>query len=285
MRYLSSTKKGYRINNTPDFLNEGELLALLGEERMERVICLDEVDSTNDYLKKEAQKGAPDGTIVLSDCQLKGKGRMGRSFQSPKGVGLYISLLMRPDSLPENIVEITAWTAVAVCRAIERSCGFEPEIKWVNDIVSNGKKLCGILTEMAVEGESAHIQYVIPGIGININEVENDFPDELKKTATSIFMETGTRVKRAELAAALIEELDDICRGWPMEKPKYLQYYREKCSTPGNEILVISSGKQESAYAVGIADNFGLSIVDSSGKVSVINSGEVSIRKKENQAL
>ena len=180
---ISSTKKGYMLGESPDRVERGELYALLSTERMETVECIDSVDSTNKSLRELADSGARDGTVLLANCQTAGRGRLGRAFVSPRDKGIYLSLLLRPRLAPRDTTALTAWTAVAARRAIKKVCGLDTGIKWVNDIVHNGRKLCGILTEMSVEGETGAINCIIVGIGINVNETAEDFPDELRDKA------------------------------------------------------------------------------------------------------
>ena len=132
----------------------------------EKVHVFDSVDSTNDVLKDMARKGAPSGTVVISDCQTGGKGRRGRSFASPKGVGIYFSYLFKPESGFDKISNLTSWTAIAVSDAIYNAYGIDSQVKWVNDLLMNRKKICGILTEVTVEAESGLIDNCIIGIGI-----------------------------------------------------------------------------------------------------------------------
>ena len=275
---LSSTNKGYVLNNVPDRLNIGEMLALLPADRVEHIICLDSIDSTNNCLRELAQKGAPDGQIIIANEQTEGRGRHGRSFASPRDKGVYLSMLMRPGSLPADIFSITAWVAVAICNAIETVCGIRPGIKWVNDLVVNKKKVCGILTEMSVEGESGHVQYVIVGIGLNVNEQANDFSEEITQIATSLYEETGQNTCRARLACEMVKELDKVRSRWPIGKQEYLDAYRNDCITSGKEICIQVGGTERIALVEGIDDSFGLIARFADGSTESITSGEASVR-------
>lgn len=280
----SSTNRGYMLTSRPDRLDAGSIGAFLSDERMSDVTVLPVVDSTNTYCKDLAGKGAPQGTVVISDCQTGGKGRRGRSFLSPSGVGLYLSYLMRPESGIEKISEITCWTAVAVCEAIKDCYGLDSQIKWVNDLLMNQKKICGILTEASFEAESGTINSLIIGIGINVNEKRSDFPDELEQIATSVSIENGEKsFMRSELAAALIKRLDRLASGWPDEHEEYLGSYRRHCITTGNKIAAFTTVAGESeprtGEALSIADDFSLEVrFDDSGSVTCLKSGEVSVR-------
>lgn len=280
----SSTNRGYLLTSRPDRLDSGSIGAFLADERMNDVTVLPVVDSTNTYCKDLARKGAPQGTVVISDCQTGGKGRRGRSFLSPSGVGLYLSYLMRPESGIDKISEITCWTAVAVCEAIRDCYGLDSQIKWVNDVLMNRKKICGILTEASFEAESGTINSLIIGIGINVNEKRSDFPDELEQVATSISIENGGKTfMRSELASALIKRLDRLACGWPSDHEEYLEAYRSHCITTGNRIAAYTTIAGESeprtGEAVSIADDFSLEVrFDDSDSVTGLKSGEVSVR-------
>ena len=280
----SSTNRGYLLTDRPDRLDPGSIGAFLPAERTADITVLPVVDSTNTYCKDLARKGAPQGTVVIADCQTGGKGRRGRSFVSPPGVGLYLSYLMRPDSGIENISEITCWTAVAVCEAISDCFGLEPQIKWVNDVLMNKKKICGILTEASFEAESGTIDSLVIGIGINVNEKRSDFPDELEKIATSISIENGGKTfMRSELAAALIKRLDALASSWPGSHDDYLDSYRSHCITTGNRIAAYTTVAGESeartGEAVYIGSDFSLEVrFDGCDEITSLKSGEVSVR-------
>ena len=274
----SSTNRGYELAGGPDILSGGELLCRLGAERMERVKFLETVDSTNTCLRTLALAGAPAGSVVCSDQQTGGRGRLGRSFASPAGSGVYLSYLLRPTTLPENTADLTAWTAEAMCGAVEDACGARPRIKWVNDLIMNGRKTGGILTEMSVESESGSVQYVIAGVGINVSRLEADFPEELRGIATSLKQETGREISRAELAADMIRRFDKLAEDYPARKEDYLAAYRRDCLTPGNRVLVRRGGSEREAFAESISDDFGLEVRYGDGTREAVSSGEVSVR-------
>lgn len=275
------TNRGYRLDESPDYLTVGELMPYLGEERMKSVICLDTVGSTNRCLKTLANDGAPSGTVVVADEQTNGRGRRGRSFVSPKGRGIYLSYLLRIESAPADSTSLTAWAAAAAASAIETVCGAEPEIKWVNDLLLSGKKLCGILTELSVESESNLIDYVVVGIGVNVNEEAEDFPPELRDIAISLRQVLGHEQPRAALCAELIRRFDRLLCDWPQEKERYLQEYRRREKTAGRAISVISAGAERSAVALAIEPDFSLRVRFADGTEESLKSGEISIRKKQ----
>ncbi len=275
---LSTTNRGYFLKNGPDRLTTGELLSFLPSDRMETVLCLDRVNSTNKRLRDMAYDGAPDGQVIIANEQTEGRGRLGRSFASPKDKGIYLSMLLRPEGRPADSVALTAWTAVAVCNAVEKACGIRPGIKWVNDLVLDRKKICGILTEMLVETESGSIGYVIIGIGINVNHEESDFPEDVRRIATSLYAHTGTLYTRARLAAEIIRELDALRAAWPQEKEAYLKAYREGNVTVGKEVRVFSGDSQYPATAISIGDDFSLTVKHPDGRIENLSGGEVSVR-------
>ena len=200
------TGRGYRLLDAPDVLTEPEIRRFLGETaRVGRtLVCLAEVDSTNLRARQLAAEGAADGTVVVADRQTAGRGRLGRSFQSPGGQGIYLTALLRPDLPPERLSPVTAMAGVAVCRAVERLCGVSPGLKWPNDPVLDGKKLCGILTELSLEGETARVQELVLGIGINVSQRPEDFTPEVREIATSLVQALGHAVSRPALAAEII---------------------------------------------------------------------------------
>lgn len=270
----SSTNRGYQLVGVPDALTAAELGCYLGPARMERVLCLDSVDSTSTQLLR--MPGAPDGQVVVADTQTAGRGRRGRSFLSPKGSGIYLSILFRPNTLPGATLSLTAWTAVAVARAIERVCGVRPGIKWVNDLLLNGKKICGILSEMSVEREGGFVQQVIIGIGVNANHM--DFPEELQGIATTIADALGKPVNRARLAAEIITQMDEMLTNWSTHTGDYPQHYRDWNITPGREISVVVGSSSRPATALAITEDYGLLVRYADGSEEVLSSGEVSIK-------
>ena len=272
----SSTKKGYVLSDGPDRLTTGELLGYLPEERMKQVICLDTVDSTNKRLKEMAMDGAPEGTAVIADHQTAGRGRLGRSFSSPSHEGIYLSYLMKPKSAPADVASLTAWAAVATARAMEKVYDFRPGIKWVNDLVWQGKKVCGILTEMSVESETGAVQYVVVGIGVNVRQ--EAFAGELEQKAVSLKMATGKGIPRAKLAAELVRRLDAMAADWPRQGEKYLAAYRERSVMEGKDITLVWRDCEKKGTAVAINPDFSLRVRFSDGQEEDISSGEVSVR-------
>ena len=275
----SAPNRGYRLENAPDRVREGELAGPLAGCRVgSRLLCLATVDSTNTEAKRQAAAGAPDGLVIVSEEQTDGRGRRGRSFQSPRGKGLYLSALLRPKLEPSQVSDFTAWVAVAVCDGVEAVCGLRPRIKWTNDLVLNGKKLCGILTELGLESESNALDYLITGIGVNVNQAPEDFDPEIRPIATSLAQALGRPVRRAELAAAIVQALDTMYAQFPQNKALYLERYRADCLTPGNPVQLITPASREEAFAVEIDNDFRLVVEYPDGRRAALSSGEVSVR-------
>lgn len=275
----SVPRRGYRLEHAPDLLSSGELAgALVGCTVGQKIVCLDSIDSTNNYAKKLADEGAPHGTVVLTDHQTGGRGRRGNSFISPAGKGLYLSVLLRPDLPPAEVINLTAWIAVAVCDAVEQVIGERPGIKWTNDLILHQKKLCGILTEMSLEAETGDLQYVVAGIGINVSQTDEDFGDEISKLAISLEQALGRRIRRADLAAAVIRSLDGMMADFPAKKEIYLERYRADCLTLGKEVRLIQKGETRIAFAESIDEDFALVVRHSNGSVETVSAGDVSVR-------
>ena len=238
--------------------------------------AFESLDSTNTYLKKRAAEGAPEGTVVIANAQTAGRGRMGRSFASAPGLGIYLSMLLRPDAEAECVQSLTAGTAVAVCRAVERVCGVAPGIKWINDLFLKGKKICGILCESSVKSGSA--EYVVLGIGLNVITRPQDFPEELRGSAGSLYSQTGIVYERGKLISAIISELSAMYETWKTDPRALLDDYRRRCIVLGKPVEVSPvTGGVFTAAAEEISDDFGLVLRLPDGSVRTVHSGEVSI--------
>ena len=275
----SAPNRGYRLESAPDRVREGELTGPLAGCRVgDSLLCLDTIDSTNTECKRRAMSGAPDGLVILAEEQTGGRGRLGRTFQSPRGCGLYLSALLRPDLPPAEVVDFTAWVAVAVCDGIEEACGVRPRIKWTNDLVLNGKKLAGILTELGLESETNSLQYLVTGIGINVNHRPEDFGEDIRDIATSLAQELGRPVRRSVLAAEVIWAMDRMYAGFPHTKQEYLEKYRADCMTPGHHVQLITPVSRQEAFAVEIDDDFRLVVELPDGTRKALSTGEVSVR-------
>lgn len=273
----ASAGLGYRLVSVPDALTEKEIRRLLPKEVCPELRCFAEIDSTNSYLKREALSGAPHGTVAVADCQSAGRGRRERSFLSPAGKGVYLSVLLRPAVKPEALLGAAGMAAVAVCNAVERAAGTRPGIKWTNDLLLHGRKLCGILTELGVEGETGLAEYLVIGAGVNVRQTAEDFPPEVASMATSLALE-GRDVSRSALAAAMAEELLRLSGDLGGDVSPWAAQYRRDCVTIGKDVRLLWTRGQERAFALDVDDSFGLVVRREDGTVSTVRTGEVSVR-------
>lgn len=264
--------------DTGTVLLSSAILPHLRDARPGRLICLDTVDSTNNYAKALAAAGGADGTAVVADEQTGGRGRQGRSFASPKGRGVYLSMLYRPALSPAEAVSLTACAAAAVCAGIEAATGARPGIKWTNDIVLGGRKLCGILTEMAADASTGALQYVVVGVGVNVDHTAEDFPPGVRDMAISLSQALGRPVMRGPLCAAVINALDEtVARRLAGDRSLH-EEYRRRCLTLGQPVRLLRGGRAEEAFAEDLDDDFALIVRHPDGRRETVTSGEVSVR-------
>lgn len=260
---------------------EQELTALLAGKTAvlgRRVRWLEETDSTNLDCRRAAAEGAEEGLVVLARAQRAGRGRRGRSFQSERDQGLYLSVLLRPKDFTPELSNLTAWVAVAVCRGVERACGLRPQIKWINDVILNGKKLGGILTELGLEPGTGRPDHVVVGIGLNVNQGWSDFEPELRDMATSLALELGKAPTMAELAAGIVLELEEMYAGFPANRAAYLAQYRAGCVTTGKRVQLVTPASREEAFALDVDEEFHLVVELPDGQRRTVSAGEVSVR-------
>jgi BirA family biotin operon repressor/biotin-[acetyl-CoA-carboxylase] ligase len=272
----SVTAKGYRLSKESNHLSEHLISSKLTASVLgKRIIVLDEVDSTNNYAKELTAKDKSNGTVIVADRQTAGKGRMGRSFVSPPGKGLYMSVILRPEFSLHIAPLITSAVAVAVAEAIESVCDTDIQIKWVNDLYLNGKKICGILTEGSMDMEMRAMDIAVIGIGINVRSVEGCFDEELSKRASSIEDETGFVLDRNALCAAVINHIDTYLNR--IENRSYLREYRRRELLTGNEITANIGNETITGKAVGIDRNANLMVELENGIVRSLSSGEANL--------
>ncbi|MCY6485321.1 biotin--[acetyl-CoA-carboxylase] ligase [Clostridium aestuarii] len=274
----SVSRKGYKLIATPDLLTYEEIKDNLSTKYIGRkIIYLDTVGSTNNKAKELAVEGAPEGTIIISEEQTTGRGRLGRNWVSPKYKGIWMSIILRPDINPINVPKITQIAAAAVTKASE-DIGIEVKIKWPNDIVLNNKKVCGILTEMS--GELIRVNHVIVGMGINVNIDSDDFIDEVKDKATSLKIETGRYIERKVLAAKIMNCFEELYEEFINEESieKSIKICREKSVLIGKEIRIIERQKEITAEAIDLSEDGKLIVKYEDGKIQEIISSEVSVR-------
>lgn len=237
-----------------------------------RIHYYDVIESTNTEAKRMAQAGAPEGTVLIADTQTGGRGRLGRSFHSPAGSGIYMSVILRPNMPPDQLMHLTCAVAVALCDAVEQTLGFRPGIKWINDLVVDTKKLAGILTELSVNSQGL-VDWAIVGIGLNCNQTS--FPPELQDIACSATMVTGQPIDWATLSAAIIQALFQMDLTNPRQT---MALYRNDCVTLGRDVTVIRGTQMYDGRAVEIQDDGALTVLRRDGQTEIVNSGEVSVR-------
>lgn len=275
----SVKNKGYSLVSYPDslenvILSQGFQPGVFGGE----IHCYPSIDSTNSEVKRRAMAGAESGLVVVAEEQTAGRGRRGRSFHSPKDTGLYLSFLLRPHCTVETLSDLTPRVAVAVAQGIQACCGVEVGIKWTNDLILQGKKISGILTELSLESDSDFVEYAVVGIGINVNHEEGDFPQELEDFTSSIAIETGDVCRRDDLCRHILTALNRVIIGYPQNKTQCLEEYRKACITVGKEVQVLRGESRRGGKALGIDEDFRLQVRYEDGEEEALSAGEVSVR-------
>lgn len=274
----SKKNEGYILNTNNNILSKeiikkNTAAKVFGKE----IEILKTIDSTNNYLKLRAQDKAIEGLVAIAEQQTEGKGRKGKSFFSPAGSSIYMSVLLKPKIKISNINLITIIAAISVVEAIYNTTEIQTSIKWVNDVMYNNKKLCGILTEASIEGESGDINYIVLGIGINVKKI--NFPDDIKNVATSLGNITSIDYNRNELIGQLLNQLENnYNKLFSNNQCELINSYRNYLSMLGNEINVILSDSTYRAKALDIDENAHLIIQLPSGEITKINCGEISIK-------
>jgi BirA family biotin operon repressor/biotin-[acetyl-CoA-carboxylase] ligase len=235
----------------------------------------DQINSTNEMAKTLAREGASEGTVVIADRQLSGKGRLGKHWDSPSGTGIWMSIILKPDIMPVQASQLTLLAGLSVCEAVNKVTGLESRIKWPNDVVVNRKKVCGILTEMSAELDG--INYIIVGIGINVNTKE--FTEELSH-ATSLSLEGGKDYMRRYIIKEILEVFEEDYMVYKKERniKHFLQRYKDNCITLNGDVKIITHQREYTAYAKDIAKDGSLIVTDEQGQEETIFSGEVSVR-------
>ena len=239
------------------------------------VYFYEQTDSTNNCIRKLAKEGKKEGVVAVAEIQTAGKGRRGKGWQSPKGTGIWMSMLLTPNITPPEAPVLTLLAGLAVCRAVRQQTGLTAMIKWPNDILISNKKICGILTELYAEMDSVH--FVITGIGINVNT--EAFPEELQKTATSLKIEKGETISRKNMIKAVIEEFEKIYLQYEKECSflPFREEYKKYCINVGKELQVLSK-QPFIAKGIDITEQGELLVQKQTGEKVVVFSGEVSIR-------
>ena len=233
------------------------------------------LDSTNTYAKKLAAEGAPHGTAIVANAQTAGRGRLGRSFHSPAGSGIYLSVILRPQCTPAQLMHLTCAVGVAVCNAVEKALCFRPGIKWINDLVVGNRKLGGILTELSVAATGV-VDYAVVGIGINCNQV--DFPEDIAHIACSAATVLGKTVDRQRLIDGLLQELEVMSDRLLTHRSEIMEAYRAYCVTLGKAVKVIRGDTCRTGTALEVLEDGALLVRFDNGTTEAVNSGEVSVR-------
>lgn len=258
-------------------MDTGLLRAAMREGDFYPELCaVEECESTNLLARQLALQGAPEGTAVFAGKQTAGRGRMGRRFQSPAGGGLYMSVLLRPTLPVSEVAVITACAAVAVAEAVEELYPLGAEIKWVNDLLLDGRKFCGILTESVLSAGGS--SFLVLGIGINVSTDTASFPEEVRRTATSLYAHSGIRQPLEAVAAAVLDRFAAFYRGFPGNLPQQRDAYCARLTTLGKTVEI--AGEEGCYTAVAVDSRFGL-VVEREGLRRTLSSGEVSVRARE----
>lgn len=269
--------KGYRIVSYPDKITQEEVASRMKTSWAgKNVISLKSVDSTNTYAKKIAEDGAPSGTLVVTEEQYGGRGRRGRTWKIPPESSVAMTLIVRPDLAPNHASMMTLVMGIAVARACKKEAGIEAKIKWPNDVIADGKKICGILTEMSADPDAIH--YVVVGAGINVN-VES-FPDELTEVATSLQILTGRKFHRAQLISSCMQEFEDCYEKFMRTEDLSLlmEEYHRLLVNKDERVCVLEPSGQYTGTALGIDKNGELIVKKDSGEIQLVYAGEVSVR-------
>ena len=233
-----------------------------------------ELDSTNNYLKKLGSQGEKENQLVIALSQTGGRGRMGRSFYSPKGTGIYFSLLLHPEYAIEKSLLLTVMAAVSVAETVMKYNSNDVRIKWVNDVYIDGKKVCGILTEGAINANKM-LDYAVVGIGINVIAPENGFPDDIKDIATAIFPGNTEENIKEKIVADIVNKLFDMYNGIDTD---FVNRYKQYSYLTGKEINIISGENTRPAVVLDITDDCRLLVKNKNGEIEEISSGDVSVR-------
>ena len=266
------TNKGYCLLDETDIISSQGIKKYLTEDIFD-IEVYDKLDSTNTFLKSEVYKGAKEGRVVIANEQSLGRGRIGKCFYSPKGSGIYMSVLLRPNNYTaDKATKITTMAAVAACEAIEAVSGKQAQIKWVNDIFVEGKKVCGILTEGSFDMESGLMEYAVLGVGMNVTEPQNGFPKELNGIAGTILNGNVSDAKNRLIALFLNNFYKYYTSCNVLE---YVDNYRSRSFIIGKEIEVVFKNNIVRGKALGIDDNCRLLLQYEDGTKEYCSSGEI----------
>lgn len=274
----AATNRGYQLVSADNALTPQSVRRLLeGPAQSCAIEVRDSVTSTNTVLKGIAEQGGAEGMALIAQQQTQGKGRLGRSFLSPKGTGLYLSVLLRPRFPAEEALSITTAAAVAVAEAIDQLTGQQAKIKWVNDVYLRGWKVCGILTEAAVDFESSGLHYAILGIGINLRAPEGGFPPEIADVAGALFQDEAPPGARARLAAGILNRFFAYYSALP--RRDYMEAYRQRSLLTGLEVTYTQGSQSGEGLVLGVDEEARLLLRLPDGQERAFSAGEVQIKK------
>lgn len=274
----SVSNRGYRLEKGQMVYSAPLIADSITSAYKNKIVFLDTVNSTNIYASQLVLEGCPNGTVVVSNEQTQGAGRQGRSFASPKGCGIYMSLVVEPKCTMEQLSLLTSYAGLAVCCAIEELCGKAPSIKWPNDIIFDQKKVCGVLTRAITDAEDNSVTHAVVGIGINV--LQDEFPEELSKKAVSLYKVTGEKYSRTKLVAGIIDKLNFMLieNNWLASPPSdIIERLTSRSCIIGKEVVIEHRGKSEIGTAMVLTNSGGL-LVDFGQEVREIAFGEVSVR-------
>lgn len=269
--------RGYMLKENPDVLSKSELKSRIHNRWAgKEIYFFEETGSTNIDAKRLGEEGAPHGTVVVADKQNAGRGRRGRTWESPAGKDIYFTILLRPEFPPDRVAGLTLVMALSVVQAIEEECGVEAGIKWPNDVVVNGKKVCGILTELTIETD--YIQHVVTGVGINVNL--EAVPEEIKETATSLLLESGRKTARAELLRKVLKKFEGNYESYAesLDMQSMAADYNAHLENRDRQVRVLDPKGEWEGIARGINDSGELLVENATGETVEVYAGEVSIR-------
>jgi BirA family biotin operon repressor/biotin-[acetyl-CoA-carboxylase] ligase len=276
----ASPHQGYQLLGVPDALHADDLLSLVQDNKVvgRDIRVFEETSSTNDVAEKLARDGVKEGVVVFAESQTRGRGRLGRKWISPPRKGLWFSVLLRPDLRPQAATQLTVAAATALRRAILDHTGLAPEIKWPNDILIRGRKVAGILTELSAELD--HVKHLILGIGVDVNLAAADFPADLRKLATSLKVETGRHVHRAELAARILRELDHVYERIHNRRfQEVADEWGQHCATLGRRVSIHIGERVLQGHAEALDEDGALLLRTQHGRLERVIGGDVVLQK------
>jgi len=278
---VSDPHRGFRLASAPDLLHADEILSLLGPVEVvgRDLRVFRETTSTNDVAEKLARDDVREGVVVFAESQTRGRGRLGRTWVSPPGKGLWFSVLLRPDVPPQAVTQVTVAAATALSRAIRQQTDLPVEIKWPNDILIEGRKAAGILTELSAELDQ--VKHVVLGIGVNVNLNAADFPPEVRRLAISLKLAAGRLVRRADLAAEILRELDrDYRRMSRGEFAAVADEWEEQCTTLGRHVSIRWGDRRVTGRAESLDEDGALQLRTDHGHLERITGGDVTMEKQ-----